>query len=29
MNRNETLNYVRSKQNIVKIKWSGKNPVTY
>jgi MOSC domain-containing protein YiiM len=25
MNREETLNHVRSKQNIVKVKWSGKN----
>jgi hypothetical protein len=29
MNRKETLNHVRSKQNIVKVKWSGKNRVTY
>jgi hypothetical protein len=29
MNRDETLNHVRSKQNIVKVKWSGKNRVTY
>jgi hypothetical protein len=28
-NIKETLNYVRSKQNIVKVKWSGKNRVTY
>jgi hypothetical protein len=29
MNRKETLNHVRSKQNIVKVKWPGKNLVTY
>jgi hypothetical protein len=29
MNRKETLNLIRSKQNIVKVKWSGKNRVTY
>jgi hypothetical protein len=29
MNREETLNHVRSKQNIVKVKWPGKNRVTY
>jgi hypothetical protein len=29
MNRDETLNHVRSKQNIVKIKGPGKNWVTY
>jgi hypothetical protein len=28
-NREETLNHVRSKQNIVKVKGSGKNRVTY
>jgi hypothetical protein len=28
-NGEETLNHVRSKQNIVKVKWSGKNRVTY
>jgi hypothetical protein len=28
-NRKETLNHVRSKQNIVKVKWLGKNRVTY
>jgi hypothetical protein len=28
-NREETLNHVRSKQNIVKVKWFGKNRVTY
>jgi hypothetical protein len=25
----ETLNHVRSQQNIVKVKWPGKNRVTY
>jgi hypothetical protein len=29
MNRKETLNHVRSNQNIVKVKWPGKNRVTY
>jgi hypothetical protein len=29
MNREETLNHVRSKQNIVKVKGLGKNRVTY
>jgi hypothetical protein len=29
MNREETLNHVRSKQNIVKVKGHGKNRVTY
>jgi hypothetical protein len=29
MNRDETLNHVRSKQNIVKVKGPGKNRVTY
>jgi hypothetical protein len=29
MNREETLNHVRSKQNIVKVKGPGKNRVTY
>jgi hypothetical protein len=29
MNREETLYHVRSKQNIVKVKGSGKNRVTY
>jgi hypothetical protein len=29
MNREETLNHVRSKQNIVKVKGFGKNRVTY
>jgi hypothetical protein len=29
MNRDKTLNHVRSKQNIVKVKGSGKNRVTY
>jgi hypothetical protein len=28
-NREETLNHVRIKQNIVKVKWPGKNRVTY
>jgi hypothetical protein len=28
-NREETLNHVRSKENIVKVKGSGKNRVTY
>jgi hypothetical protein len=29
MNREKTLNHVRSKQNIVKVKGSRKNRVTY
>jgi hypothetical protein len=29
MNREEILNHVRSKQNIIKVKWPGKNRVTY
>jgi hypothetical protein len=29
MNMEETLNHVRSKQNIVKVKGPGKNRVTY
>jgi hypothetical protein len=28
-NRKETLNHLRSKQNIVKVKWPGKKRVTY
>jgi hypothetical protein len=29
MKREETLNHVRSKQNIIKVKGPGKNRVTY